>query len=316
MVGKQEKRGAYLMMNCLQCGKKIEGRKDTKAKTFCSHECYSRSLIKLHIRKCKKCGTPFVLKNIAYERRGAGKYCSTACSKYATKKHYLNERFFQTIDSEKKAYWLGFIFADGNNSTDELSIELAEVDANHLESLKKDLEATQRVSFRARISFHKQRRYASIRFSSRAMCKDLSAIGCIPNKSKVVNYPVIASELNRHFIRGFFDGDGCVSLNKTCNSAVWSIYSASKDMMYKIREIMESELNEPISLHIRKNNGGYSLSIAKRSLLSKVHQYLYENASVFLHRKKGKLDQLFEQIETTRCAKIAAKTCEFLIQHR
>ena len=41
--------------------------------------------------------------------------------------------------------------------------------------------------------------------------------GCVPNKSLILTFPdinVVSEDLVRHFIRGYFDGDGCLSFNK------------------------------------------------------------------------------------------------------
>jgi len=65
----------------------------------------------MYTRNCARCGTKFVLKNIAYEKMGKGKFCSREC---ATRKLEFNDRFFDVIDTEQKAYWLGFIFAEGS----------------------------------------------------------------------------------------------------------------------------------------------------------------------------------------------------------
>ena len=57
-------------------------------------------------------------------------------------KYNFSESIFQTIDSPEKAYWLGFLYADGYNSYKGIvSLCLNEEDVDHLEKFKKILNA-------------------------------------------------------------------------------------------------------------------------------------------------------------------------------
>lgn len=49
------------------------------------------------------------------------------------RKYSLNESYFEKIDSEEKAYFLGFLFSDGSVSKYSLNLSLAEVDKEILE---------------------------------------------------------------------------------------------------------------------------------------------------------------------------------------
>ena len=58
------------------------------------------------------------------------------------------DRYFQTIDTENKAYWLGFIYADGCVSKDlhYLTIDLSIADIDHIEKFKNEIDAHQKIS--------------------------------------------------------------------------------------------------------------------------------------------------------------------------
>ena len=58
------------------------------------------------------------------------------------RKYTLNEKYFKFIDNESKAYWLGFLMADGNIYNNVIRITLAVVDFNHLVKFKSDLKAS------------------------------------------------------------------------------------------------------------------------------------------------------------------------------
>jgi hypothetical protein len=197
---------------------------------FCSRKC---KFHKNNTRICEYCNKVFILDNIAYEKRGGGRYCGMICSTMANKKYTFDENYFTHIDSPEKAYWLGFLFADGYNTDDEIVIELAKKDITHLVKFKKTIKATQLISTRSKYDKNQlnTKEFASIRISSREMCKILSIHGMIKNKTYTLKYPDINSEYDRHFIRGFFDGDGCIFIkivgNKFKTYSELVLYNAS-----------------------------------------------------------------------------------------
>lgn len=230
-----------------------------------------------YTRKCKHCNNIFILKNIAYEKRGGGKYCSKQCSKYATKKHNFDENFFDDINTEEKAYWLGFCMADAYNNNNELRIELSADDDSHLSKMANSLLSSQKISYRKRGSY----KMASINFASRHMCKQLSKLGCIKNKTYTLYYPIIKLDLNCHFIRGYFDGDGCIS------NGQWSIYGASQMFVSQIKQVLEQEAK--ITLHeYPQGENGRRLVLYKKEYINKLYKYLYDGASIFMDRKRCK----------------------------
>ena len=117
--------------------------------------------------------------------------------------------YFDDIDSNKKAYWLGFIAADGNIRQDYLclSIELAISDREHLVKFQQDINTNAPI----KDSF---RKYSSsyIRINNKQICLALSKYGIIPNKSLsfVIHKELLPSCFIRDFIRGYFDGDGSI----------------------------------------------------------------------------------------------------------
>ncbi len=124
----------------------------------------------------------------------------------AVRIHTCNYAYFHDIDSEDKAYWLGFLTADGCITTgDRVTIHLASVDCGHLYKLKRALEATQVVS--------EGKRSCSLVICSPDMAADLARYGVLPNKTFSTKPARIAPELARHYWRGVFDGDGWIARN-------------------------------------------------------------------------------------------------------
>jgi DNA-binding transcriptional regulator WhiA len=77
----------------------------------------------------------------ALKKLGLNRSCRTAATKYT-----VDHTYFNKINTESKAYWLGFIYADGFITTSKYSkyfgVSLSEHDEDHLEKLKNAMQAT------------------------------------------------------------------------------------------------------------------------------------------------------------------------------
>ena len=106
---------------------------------------------------------------------------------------------FNKIDTEEKAYWLGFLYADGSvgSKEDKIELGLAEKDLKHIEKFRDFMNITNKISYRERTK--------SYRMSFRSIqCKqDLINKGCVPKKSLILNFPnenQVTKLLIRHLI--------------------------------------------------------------------------------------------------------------------
>lgn len=107
------------------------------------------------------------------------------------------------------------------------------------------------------------------------------------NKTNKINIPNINKNYIRDYIRGFSDGDGC-------------FYYSDKNRIRKSYEIVsydncilidiQNEFNNIgiVSNIYKKQNGNYKLGIYSHDSLVKLHQYLYNGATIFMHRKYEK----------------------------
>lgn len=141
----------------------------------------------------------------------------------SSRKHSVNENYFSVIDTEKKAYWLGFIYTDGcvmvhkNTGSKTLEITLNIQDLNHLEEFRRDINASNPVNVinngnACRISIY-----------NKTIVDDLIRHGVIPRKSLTAIPPgddLIPQSLKHHFVRGMFDGDGGFTKDKDSTYAV------------------------------------------------------------------------------------------------
>lgn len=205
-----------------------------------------------------------------------------------SRKSHVNDHIFDNIDTEEKAYWLGFLYADGSvhhaNTSWRIELTLQEQDLQHVQKFAKfvclDKEPKYRINTKAyRISF-----------SSSRMAEELIKKGCIPKKSLVLTFPsydIVSKELMPHFIRGYFDGDGCISLQQ-------QVHSIRKEVsLLGTKEFLESLVKETgiggaiIKKEKRTVSNTYYIAWHKKEG-EEMLDYMYGNASVYLQRKYEK----------------------------
>lgn len=131
------------------------------------------------------------------------------------RKHIFDENFFELINTEKKAYWLGFIYADGCLYNNSLRIELQLKDIDLLKQFKQDIKA-----FDSEITINYNRQSCQIILNSKTNLENLFKNGCYVNKTFKIKFPTkeqVPDNLIHHFMRGYFDGDGCIYSRKNKN---------------------------------------------------------------------------------------------------
>lgn len=141
----------------------------------------------------------------------------------------VNNKYFEIINTEDKAYWLGFITADGciykrkNGNSYTLYISLSSKDEKHLIKFKNDIES-EHLIYKRKMTTLKGTDIESVRIaiSNQDICNDLIKLGITERKSLTCRSPVVPDEvpleLERHFWRGVIDGDGTIGWYKRHNS--------------------------------------------------------------------------------------------------
>ena len=130
------------------------------------------------------------------------------------RKQPLNIEYFKKIDSCEKAYWLGFIQADGHLKKGGYKLTFCMNDEDILFKFQKAIGAGSPV--RKRINFDKRtnKNYTSysLQICSKEFCNYIKSHGVDEDKSKKFSFPKIKEKYYSHFVRGIFDGDGCLFL--------------------------------------------------------------------------------------------------------
>lgn len=224
--------------------------------------------------------------------------------------YYCNYHYFDIIDTEEKAYWLGFLTADGwinqNEKTHSaaVGIDLQYGDINHLKKFNKSIGGNYQITDRWKpclISTKdtKQKHHiCTIRIFSKIMYNSLASLG-FSNKTLTIEFPQLEKELMRHYIRGFFDGDGCFTItNKTFKVSFITASENFKNGL--INYIYNLGMNITDNNYI--NNCGtimYRPDITKKSDKIKFLDYIYKDSTIYLDRKYKKYLKVKEKYTAT-----------------
>lgn len=225
------------------------------------------------------------------------------------RKRDLWEDFFSTIDTEVKAYWLGFLYADGcvslrrnpKRQTSVISavqVSAAEQDGHMLRELSQLLYKKDE----CRLYVYKNRSVTTqnkiyLTINSKRMVEDLIKLGCTQRKSLTLQFPTsdqVPDLLIRHFIRGYFDGDGSVGTydqGRQCNIV------SSHDFCLRFSDKMtdmgiKSRISRP------KPDAKYSLVHISAPHIPSFGNMIYAGATIFLARKKTRIDEIIAYYET------------------
>lgn len=217
-----------------------------------------------------------------------------------TYKYTVNETYFSKIDSEEKAYWLGVIYADGNISLNNCGtgqLFISSIDEEWLKEFLKSINATHPLYQEIHKKYKKK--IWKVHITNHNLYLDLLKLGIVPNKSLVLEFPNIDEKWIPHFIRGYFDGDGCVTTNKYLknSNAITlrsEICSGSKIFLEKLLAFIPTKHK---NITIRQTNlFGFRFSVNDSIIFAK---YIYKDATIFLKRKLIKFENYIKQRRST-----------------
>lgn len=210
----------------------------------------------------------------------------------------FDNTIFDSIDTEEKAYWLGFIFADGCISSSPLEagkkpkytmeISLKADDFKHLEKFntftKYEKNGVKIQDAKCGKIICKRCRWT---ITDKHLWETLNSYGCIPQKSLTLKFPdesiFKSKDLIRHFIRGYFDGDGCFTRHIYHTIVTPSVsFLGTKDFLDKILEYSKIESNYR---HDKRHTEFTWMLEYHKDPGIKLINYLYDNCTIYLDRK-------------------------------
>lgn len=222
-------------------------------------------------------------------------------------KRFLCDEGFFNRETEAAFYWAGFIMADGcmhepKKYSDggvrgkKLTIDLGILDKQHLEKFKSDVQF--QGSIREHFIHGTERKAVQLGLRSDMIFDGLIRFGVVPRKSKSSKIAqwVVEHKLFNHFLRGLFDGDGCIHIDKRQShpQMVFSLVG-TEDVIAQCLKIF-GELTE-IPKAPRKTRGSYVFSYTGNFSCSVIRDFLYKDATIFLERKREKFFSVEAKIQ-------------------
>jgi len=219
------------------------------------------------------------------------------------RRYNRNSHYFDKIDTQNKAYILGLLFADGNNHIEHnaITLSLQEEDGYILEFVKKELEYEGPIRFKP--LHEKNENYKNqyiLCINDPYMSKHLEKLGVVNAKSLKVIFPdYIRMKFINHFVRGYFDGDGCISVNASSGKPRVSI-CGTYEFCERLSCIIHS-MNGTCSIYHPKqctNKNTYTLNIEGYNSVNNFMEWLYYDAEFKMERKYQKYLSIKESHKT------------------
>ena len=222
------------------------------------------------------------------------------------RKYFCNFDFFEKIDNELSAYWLGFMYADGcvlskpKYGQQEIQITLSEKDLSHLELFKKDIKSTYPIRWDESKAFYSKnsQRQCIQKITSQKLADDLKKLGCVERKTNILTFPtedVVPKIFQKDFIRGYFDGDGSVTIQNKNERIIYNInIVGTYEMMSNIQKILDMG---QIFKEKRSEKNVWYYSLGGNLQVLKFYHYLYDDSTRYMERKYQKFNKLIEKYE-------------------
>lgn len=205
--------------------------------------------------------------------------------------------YFHVIDNPTKAYWLGFLYADGTigyvpqKRWYSVAIGLQARDKYILEELNSHFEngGTFNETITNDPIMGYQRETTShiwyLRLNRKEIAEDLMSHNILPNKTHKKEYPTVEECYFFDLLRGFLDGDGCIHLQKDNNYPTVSLANNNELFLAYIKDKLFSDYNINSSLQFRKNKNVKYLELSGIYAM-RLLQYLYQDVNCIKLKRK------------------------------
>jgi len=216
------------------------------------------------------------------------------------RKYSCNENYFKKINNSTKAYWLGFIAADGYIRKDNkrLTIELHKKDISQLKKFSNNIKSNHPIKekliknhYNKNTSLKKDYyHHCILQIWSPIMVEYIKKYGITNNKSLTMKFPTkIPDQFINNFMLGYFDGDGCWSISKNRQLLFRVIGN------YSFLNIYQNILMNKCNLKKTKfypEGKAYTIQYGGNKQCKRIYNYLYNNSNISLQRKKDKVNSV------------------------
>lgn len=198
-----------------------------------------------------------------------------------------NSDYFKNIDTGSKAYVLGYLLADGSNTGKGIRLMCTYKDKEIIEYVRDEITPSNEI--REYVYGKKHMAYCSV--GSSDMMEDLENLNFIKNKQCAnLHFPKIPEELYPDFIRGYFDGDGCVTYtNNQLKISICADLNQAKDLeeILKNAKVITKENNNIVDMS-KYGSNIYNLRIGRKDDVRRFFDYIYRNDNKDIFKLKRK----------------------------
>jgi hypothetical protein len=218
-----------------------------------------------------------IAKVFKISQQGVGKVLKRFSVVMRSTKSGIDEYFFDNINTEEKAYWLGFLSADGNIGKDNaIRLELQRKDGLHVVKFSRAIGMNGGVYSRSG-----DRSEVGVEPKSVVMANSLREKGLQTSVKSLLLKPfkfIVHGDLERHYWRGFVDGDGGIWGGDTIGIC------GTKDVCDGLKMfLLKSGISTNASV-LRSGDHLWKFSVNSKQVVECV-QLLYADACVYLERK-------------------------------
>lgn len=222
----------------------------------------------------------------------------------------IKKDIFNPINTPEAAYILGFYIADGCISNNKFILSLNERDKEILEKIRDYMSPITKLIYspertnKQGITTHPMYRFS---FACKELTEQLETLGLGKNKTYINKSikNIIPKNLMWDFIRGYWDGDGCISISnvkKIHNDTTYNYINVGFTIISKDRlildEINEFFCEEGINTHVYPDSkGNFLVGTHSKDEVKKIFHKLYTECSLFMQRKYDKYKEIYENIE-------------------
>ena len=199
----------------------------------------------------------------------------------------INSEYFNNINTEHKAYWYGLLLSDGHVNCNAITISIRE--RYILDEFRKDLDT----NIPIRENYYK---LPTLTIANKHMCNSLNTKGFNHQKSKYIDINkvknFIPDNLENHFIRGMFDGDGSIKYYKYDYQDTIMLhfgYTGTEEVVAYIKDKFDIK-NKIVQ------EGKYTQTVVSSNpnKIKEIYHYLYRDATIWINRKRNTFEDIFK----------------------
>lgn len=210
-----------------------------------------------------------------------------------SRKFYVNEKFFES-PNKNNVYWIGAIAADGHiarykHSSGVIIITQKNTKENELwlKKLLSDADSNYKLKKYVSNSLYGQTEYLKLQLSSGKLYNDIKKYGIVEKKSLTLRPPQNINNLDSHWIRGYFDGDGSASKK---SDGIRLRFCGTEEVLEWIADKIPAN-RVYWSKRNNDDSNNFQIEISRVKEIIDTVEYMYYDADRWLERKRIRCEE-------------------------